>query len=182
MKAPLTVLFLLGLTGCTTLGSKEQCQHLNWFGRGYVDAQRARPLSFGQQYVASCRDHGVHLDISSWQRGYQKSLSQTCHADIARQYATHAAAYQGPCLQHPAFVQEYQTARASYQQQQADAKQAAELEALRQQIQALDGKHDRVSADKKQALEWGLYQRQAAQLESQTPMSVETTPLNPGLY
>lgn len=182
MKAPLMALFLLALTGCTTLVNQEQCQHLNWFGRGYVDAQRGRPLSFGQQYVASCRDHGVYLDITPWQRGYQKSLGQTCHAEVARQLATQAADYQGPCLQHPAFVEQYRTARAAFHQQQAEAKQAAELEALRQQIRELEGKNDRASADKKQALEWELYQRQAAQLESQTPMSVETAPLNPGLY
>ena len=181
MRAPMILLLGL-LTGCTTLVSKEQCQHLNWYGRGYVDAERQRPLSFGQEYVAACRNHGVYLDIAPWQRGYQKSLRQSCPAYKAQTLAKQEQPYQGNCLLNPEFANHYRTAYRLAREQAAQQKEQQQLEQLRRQIQQLEGARDSASQQKLQQLRWQEYQLQEAMLESRPPLAVEAAVLNPELH
>lgn len=177
------MILLLGLlTGCTTLVSKEQCEHLNWYGRGYVDAQRERPLSFGKEYVATCRSHGVYLDITPWQRGYQKSLRQSCPAYKARELASQQQTYQGNCLQNPEFAQVYREAYKQAREQAALQQDQQQLEQLRAQIKQLEGRTDSAAQQKLQQLRWQEYQLQESLLESRPPMAVEAEVLNPELH
>lgn len=177
MKTTLLSVLLLLLTGCS-LVSKEQCLHHNWYGRGYNDAKKNRPLTYGQQYFQACRNQGVYLDLAPWQRGYQKQIKEQCPVSKAQSLAQSSPPYQGACLSQPEFSRAYQQAR-------RDAEAAAHLRELEKQLDSVHieksrllGKQDQASLQRARELEWQSFQLDQELLELRQPLAVEAEPVN----
>lgn len=177
MKTTLLSTLLLLLTGCS-LVSKEQCQHHNWYGRGYNDAKKNRPANYGQQYFQACRNQGVYLDIAPWQRGYQKQIKEQCPVSKAQSLATSQTKYVGPCFSDPEFA-------AAYRQAEAEAKAQAHLQALekeskqiQQERSGLQGKQDAASQSRIRELDWRAFQLDQELLELRQPLAVDAEPVN----
>lgn len=178
MKFPLLfATLLLLLTGCSVV-TKEQCQHHNWYGRGYNDAKKGRPANYGQTYFQACRNQGVYLDLAPWQRGYRKQLKDQCPVSQAKTLATSQPNYHGPCLSLPDFNQAYQQAR-------RDAEAAAHLQGVQNKLDTLRiersrllGKQDEASMQRSKELEWQSFQLEQELLELRQPLAVEAEPVN----
>lgn len=177
MKSILLSTLLLLLTGCS-LVTKEQCQHHNWYGRGYNDAKKKLPANYGQRYFQACRNQGVYLDISPWQRGYQKQIQEQCPISKAESLATSQTKYSGPCFTLPAFA-------AAYRKAEAEAKAKAHLLALeneakqiQQERSSLQGKQDAATQSRIRELDWRAFQLDQELLELRQPLAVDAEPVN----
>ena len=176
-----TLLLLLLGSGCSIV-SKEQCQHLNWYGRGYADALKGKPLSQANVYANACRNQGVYLETSAWRRGYQRHLQQLCPIDKAKTLAVSEPNYQGSCLTIPAFASAYQQERGKAAERAALQKIEDELAAIRQERAKLRGLSDEASRARSQELEWHEFQLQQTLIELKPPVAIEGDVLNPGLH
>lgn len=177
MKSILLSTLLLLLTGCS-LVTKEQCRHHNWYGRGYNDAKKNLPASYGQHYFQACRNQGIYLDISPWQRGYQKQIKEQCPISKAKSLASSQVRYSGPCFSDPEFA-------VAFRKAEADAKAKAHLNALEnevKQIQAernkLQGKQDPATQSRIRELDWRAFQLDQELLELRQPLAVDAEPVN----
>ncbi len=182
MKYPLVTALLLLLCSACSVVSKEQCQHLNWYGRGYSDALNGKPLSQAEVYASACRDHGVYLDTSAWQRGYQRHLRQSCPIANAKPLAISEPNYQGNCLTIPEFARAYRQERSKAEERAALQKVEDEMTRIRQELAALRGKQDKASRARCQELEWSEFQLQQSLIELKPPVAIEGEVLNPALH
>ena len=182
MKYPLVTALLLLLCSACSIVSKEQCQHLNWYGRGYADALKGKPLSQADVYANACRNQGVYLDTSAWRRGYQRHLQQLCPVDKAKTLAISEPNYQGSCLTIPAFASAYQQERGKAEERAALQKVEDEMTRIRQELAALRGKQDKASRARCQELEWSEFQLQQSLIELKPPVAIEGEVLNPALH
>ena len=178
MKLPLlfTALLLL-LCGCSMV-TKEQCQRHNWYGRGYNDAAKGRPATYGQTYFQACRNQGVYLDLAPWQRGYRKQLQEQCPVSKAKSLGSSQPEYKGSCLSLPEFAKAYEQARTEAQAAAHLKEVEGKLDTLRIERSRLLGKQDSASQQRSKELEWQSFQLVQELLELHQPLAVEAEPVN----
>lgn len=174
---------LLLVTACSNhLVSKEQCRNANWYGRGFSDAQKGKPFAQGGSYANACRDQGVYLDLTRWQKGYGDGLKKLCPDNLALKVAGQTPAYQGPCLHQPDFVSKMKKEQKRQEEQARVKKAEQELGQIQLKLDQLNGKTDPDSRHQRQELQWQEFQLGQQLLELKQPMALEAEAVNPGLY
>ncbi len=90
----LAIVFLL--SGCASL-SKEECQQGDWYGIGFSDGVQGRSLARFDQHREACAEHGVRVDISTYETGRYKGLRRFCSASNAYRHGELLQRYDGIC-------------------------------------------------------------------------------------
>lgn len=88
------VVFLI--SGCASL-SKEECQQGDWYGIGFSDGVQGRSIARFDQHREACAEHGVTVDISTYETGRHKGLRRFCSASNAYRHGELLQRYDGIC-------------------------------------------------------------------------------------
>ncbi len=92
----LTLLVLLGLSGCATL-SDEQCKTVDWRALGIRDGDRGYPLTRLSQHVEACEFHGLPVDRGRYRAGYATGNARYCRPANGFRVGRAGGSYQGVC-------------------------------------------------------------------------------------
>ncbi len=92
----LSLLFLIGFTGCATLNESE-CKTANWEIIGLEDGSQGRPTSYIGQHRQACAEYQVAPDLDAYLKGHTAGLRQFCTADKGYQQAVNGQANKQIC-------------------------------------------------------------------------------------
>lgn len=76
-------LMLAGLlAGCATL-SKAECEAGDWSALGRSDGTHGYPLSYIDNHISACSEHGIFVNRPLYQSGREEGLRSYCRLDVA---------------------------------------------------------------------------------------------------
>lgn len=80
MVRPTLMMALVLLSGCASL-SKEECKNADWFLIGFGDGSIGRPVNTVDDHRKACAKINVTPDLTSYERGHRKGLTDYCTAE-----------------------------------------------------------------------------------------------------
>ena len=136
-------LFIAGLaaivviSSCATL-SKAECQTGDWRGIGFADGNRGYPLSFLEDHMTACSEHGITVNRQLYEAGRSEGLQAYCRIDRAENEGRAGRPYYNVCEGETgiSFLRIYEEAKDVHEAER-------ELQVARTQMETL---RDRVTA------------------------------------
>lgn len=108
------------LAGCAAMDADE-CRTANWSGLGYADASKGKDSSKASDRAEACSEHGYHMDMAAYQRGWNEGLKEFCTSVGGQRFGDRGGNYKpGYCAPGPesAFLAGYLPAYKNYQYRQ----------------------------------------------------------------
>lgn len=143
---------LLGLAMNAQAGSKwtaTKCETTDWQQAGAKDAQKGRPSSRISTYEAKCQAVGVQINTSTYQTGYDSSISIKCQAENGYKRGLKGDGMASACISSASYKRAHEqgkrirSERASINQQmQSMDREIADIEAQVMALQSLNNRVD----------------------------------------
>lgn len=111
----LSLISLLGLSGCATM-SADECVNSDWHAIGFEDGARGYTADQLGNRRKACAKHGITPDFEAYQAGRAQGLRQYCQPSRGFSLGSSGARYNGVCpadLEAP-FVDAYNSGHQLY--------------------------------------------------------------------
>ncbi len=95
----LTILALIGLSGCATM-SGDECLTSDWHAIGFEDGSRGYTMERLSNHRKACAKHGVTPDFEAYQTGRDEGLGDYCQPSRGFNLGTSGSRYNGVCPSH----------------------------------------------------------------------------------
>ena len=92
----LSLISLLGLSGCATM-SADECVTSDWHAIGYEDGARGYTADQLGNRRKACAKHGITPDFEAYQAGREQGLRQYCQPSRAFSLGAGGSRYNGVC-------------------------------------------------------------------------------------
>jgi len=111
----LTMMSLLGLSGCATM-TADECVMSDWHTIGFEDGARGYTADQLGNRRKACAKHGVAPDFESYQAGREEGLRQYCQPSRGFSLGSSGSNYNGVCPGYlePDFVDAYNSGHRLY--------------------------------------------------------------------
>ena len=98
----------LWLGGCASM-SEEECLLGDWYTVGFADGARGAQAETVGRYRRECAQHGVTVDVATWQDGRAAGLVEFCQPQRGFNLGSRGTQYTGVCPDdlEPEFVAAY---------------------------------------------------------------------------
>ncbi len=95
----LTILALIGLSGCATM-SGDECLTSDWHAIGFEDGSRGYTMDRLSNHRKACAKHGVTPDFQAYQTGRDEGLGDYCQPSRGFNLGASGSRYNGVCPSH----------------------------------------------------------------------------------
>ena len=138
------IIVAAALTGCSTMNADE-CRAADWSGLGYADASKGEDSAIAGDRAKACAEHGYHMDMTAYQRGWSEGLRTFCTAVGGQRFGERGGNYKpGYCMPGPEseFLAGYMPAYKSYQYRQRIDSLQRDIDSKNREIIRLQSKKD----------------------------------------
>ena len=104
------------LQGCAGL-PRDDCKTVDWYGMGYQDGLRGRPVRPVAEQDASCTNPGSTAPMAVYAQGHSEGMERFCDPGRGFELGVTGAPYSGICMTDPgwAFAPAYRRGKAIFE-------------------------------------------------------------------